>query len=192
LIRALGLAHYWQHLLDEGKFRSITEIAAAEDSDGTQALRLTLRAPAVVDTRLAKPDVAINLEAVLRRVMSLDWQAQGGGVRADVISRHSTNRPRGPPALWGCNRRRGRQELNHGAFSLNRDPRNNFLANFYWKDAPIHDKWGAIFFVIYGFTFKASARFQSSSETIYHFFIGSWTLENPWGHPDHASRVMAG
>ena len=81
----------------------------------------------------------------------------GVGVRAGVISRHSTNRPRGPPALWGCNRRRGRQELNHGAFSLNCDPRNNFLANFYWKDAPIHDKWGAIYFVIYRFTFKASA-----------------------------------
>ena len=30
LIRALGLAHYWQRLLDEGKFRSITDIAAAE------------------------------------------------------------------------------------------------------------------------------------------------------------------
>ena len=27
LIRALGLAHYWQRLLDEGKFRSITDIA---------------------------------------------------------------------------------------------------------------------------------------------------------------------
>ena len=77
MISALGLAHYCQHLLDEGKFRSITEIAAAEDSDGTQALRLTLRAPAVVDTLLAKPDVAINLESGLRRVMPLDWQAQG-------------------------------------------------------------------------------------------------------------------
>ena len=26
---------------------------------------------------LANPDVAINLESVLRRVMPLDWQAQG-------------------------------------------------------------------------------------------------------------------
>ena len=80
LIRALGLAHYWQRLLDEGKFRSITDIAAAEGIDVTQARRLlrsTLLAPAVVDNLLANPDVAVNLEGVLRRVMPLDWQAQG-------------------------------------------------------------------------------------------------------------------
>jgi len=80
LIRALGLAHYWQRLLDEGKYRSITDIAAAEGIDVTQArrvLRLTLLAPAVVDNLLANPDVAVNLESVLRRVMPLDWRAQG-------------------------------------------------------------------------------------------------------------------
>ena len=79
LIRALGLAHYWQRLLDEGKFRSITDIAAAEGIDVTQArrlLRLTLLAPAVVEQLLANPDVAINLESVLRRVMPLDWREQ--------------------------------------------------------------------------------------------------------------------
>ena len=76
LIRALGLAHYWQRLLDEGKFRSITDIAAAEGIDVTQArrfLRLTLLAPAV----LTNPDVAINLESVLRRAIPRDWRAQG-------------------------------------------------------------------------------------------------------------------
>jgi hypothetical protein len=79
LIRALGMAHYWQRLLDEGKFRSITDIAAAECIDVTQArrlLRLTLLAPAVVEGLLANPDVAINLEGVLRRVMPLDWREQ--------------------------------------------------------------------------------------------------------------------
>lgn len=30
LLRALGLAHHWQRLLDEGRFSSMTEIAAAE------------------------------------------------------------------------------------------------------------------------------------------------------------------
>ena len=79
LIRALGLAHYWQRLLDEGKFRSITDIAAAEGIDVTQGrrlLRLTLLAPAVVANLLANPDVAVNLESVLRRVMPLDWREQ--------------------------------------------------------------------------------------------------------------------
>ena len=58
----------------------ITDIAAAEGIDVTQArrlLRLTLLAPAVVEPLLANPDVAINLESVLRRVMPLDWQEQG-------------------------------------------------------------------------------------------------------------------
>ena len=80
LIRALGLAHYWQRLIDEGKFRSITDIAAAEGIDVTQArrlLRLMLLAPTVVEKLLANHEVAINLESVLRRVMPLDWQAQG-------------------------------------------------------------------------------------------------------------------
>jgi len=80
LIRALGLAHFWQRLLDEGKFRSITDIAAAEGIDVTQArrvLRLMLLAPAVVEKLLANPDVAVNLESVLRRAMPLDWQEQG-------------------------------------------------------------------------------------------------------------------
>ena len=78
--RALGLAHYWQRLLDEARFRSITDIAAAEGINVTQArrlLRLTLLGPVVVDNLLANPDVAINLESVLRRVMPLDWRAQG-------------------------------------------------------------------------------------------------------------------
>ena len=39
-------------------------------------LRLTLLAPAVVANLIANPDVVVNLESVLRRVMPLDWQAQ--------------------------------------------------------------------------------------------------------------------
>ena len=37
LMRALGLAHHWQRLLDEGRFSSMTEIAAAEGIDLGQA-----------------------------------------------------------------------------------------------------------------------------------------------------------
>ena len=40
-------------------------------------LRLTLLAPAVVEPLLANPDAASDLESVLRRVMPLDWRAQG-------------------------------------------------------------------------------------------------------------------
>ena len=79
LIRALGLAHYWQRLLDEGKFRSITDIAAAEGIDVTQArrlLRLTLLAPVVGTQLLVETDMSINLEAVLRRAIPRDWREQ--------------------------------------------------------------------------------------------------------------------
>ena len=34
-------------------------------------------APAVMNNLLANPDVAVNLESVLRRVTPLDWRAQG-------------------------------------------------------------------------------------------------------------------
>ena len=53
------------------------EHSAVALRNARRLLRLTLLAPAVVDNLLANPDVAINLESVLRRVMPLDWQAQG-------------------------------------------------------------------------------------------------------------------
>jgi len=39
-LRALGLAHYWQHLLDTGKLGSLREIAAAEGMDLGQVSRI--------------------------------------------------------------------------------------------------------------------------------------------------------
>ena len=71
--------YFWQRLLDEGRAKTITDIAAAESIDVTQArrlLRLTLLAPAVVANLLANPDVVIKLESVLRREMPLDWREQ--------------------------------------------------------------------------------------------------------------------
>ena len=65
---------------------STTEYAVQKEAiDVTQArrlLRLTLLAPPVVANLLANPDVAVNLENVLRRVMPLDWQAQRSGDRS--------------------------------------------------------------------------------------------------------------
>ncbi len=46
-----------------------------------------LLAPAVVDNLLANPDVAVNLEAVLRRVMPLDWREQGAVFALAAVSR---------------------------------------------------------------------------------------------------------
>jgi hypothetical protein len=77
LIRALGLAFYWQRLLDEQRFTSVAEIAAAEDIDVTQVrrvMRLTLLAPEVVERLISTPGVV--LEQVMRRPLSNKWGEQ--------------------------------------------------------------------------------------------------------------------
>ena len=78
-LRALGLAHYWQWLLDEGKHRSITDIAAAEGMDLGQASRvvqLTRLAPEIVEACLAGKDDGWTLERVMRRSIPLRWWQQ--------------------------------------------------------------------------------------------------------------------
>ncbi|MBM4229028.1 MAG: LacI family transcriptional regulator [Gammaproteobacteria bacterium] len=77
LLRALGLAHHWQRLLDEGRFSSMTEIAAAEGIDVTQVrriMRLTVLAPDVIE-RLTSPSIAV-MEQVMRRSWPINWSEQ--------------------------------------------------------------------------------------------------------------------
>ena len=67
LIRALGLAHYWQRLLDDGKVRTIADIAQMEGINITQVrrlLRLNLLAPKIVEN-LMNTSVTL-LEQVIR------------------------------------------------------------------------------------------------------------------------------
>ena len=56
VLRALGLAYYWQSLLDEGKFASLTEIAKAEGIDRayvSRVFKLTRVSPMIVDRALS-------------------------------------------------------------------------------------------------------------------------------------------
>ena len=80
LLRALGLAHYWQRLLDDGKVETIGGIAQLEGLDVTQVrrlLRLTLLAPGLLEQIVSRSDLtSIKLEFVLRRSMPDDWRAQ--------------------------------------------------------------------------------------------------------------------
>jgi hypothetical protein len=79
LVRALGLAHYWQRLLDEGKYQSITEIAAAEGLDlgqSSRISRLTQLAPDIVDACAASGENRPALEQLMRRGFPADWGAQ--------------------------------------------------------------------------------------------------------------------
>lgn len=77
LMRALGLAHHWQRLLDEERAASVAEIAAAEGMDVTQVrrvMRLTLLAPEVIERLGGAPDIV--LEQVMRRPWPNGWSDQ--------------------------------------------------------------------------------------------------------------------
>jgi len=77
LMRALGLAHHWQRLLNEGRVVSAAEIAQAEGLDVSKVhrlLRLTLLAPEVVERLVGSPDLAI--EKVLGRPWPYGWREQ--------------------------------------------------------------------------------------------------------------------
>jgi hypothetical protein len=77
LMRALGLAHHWQRLVDERRVESVAEIAEAEGMDVTQVrrlMRLTLLAPEVLEWMADSSDVA--LEKVMRRPWPCNWAVQ--------------------------------------------------------------------------------------------------------------------
>lgn len=79
LIRALGLAHYWQRLLDEGKYRSLTEIATMEGIDLSQASRtaqLTRLAPHIVESCLFDGRGGPKLEQLARVCLVRTWADQ--------------------------------------------------------------------------------------------------------------------
>lgn len=79
LMRALGLAHHWQRLLDEGRFASITEIAAAEGIDRAQASKiaqLARIAPAIVDACATGQAPGLTLQRLIRGAVPPAWDAQ--------------------------------------------------------------------------------------------------------------------
>ena len=77
LMRAFGLAHHWQRLLDEDRAASVAEISKAEGMDVTQVrriMRLTLLAPEVIERLVGTPDIV--LEQVMRRPWPNGWSEQ--------------------------------------------------------------------------------------------------------------------
>lgn len=79
LMRALGLAHHWQRLLDEGRFSSISEIAQAEGLDlgrTSRIARLAQLAPDIVEACMAGEESGLVLELLIRRAFPADWGAQ--------------------------------------------------------------------------------------------------------------------
>ncbi|MFO1419008.1 MAG: hypothetical protein U1E83_10105 [Methylotetracoccus sp.] len=73
------MAHYWQRLLDESKYRSITEIAAVEGMDLGQAsriARLMQLAPEIIEACMAGDANGLALEHLIRYLFPADWGAQ--------------------------------------------------------------------------------------------------------------------
>lgn len=85
LVRALGLAHHWQRLLDDGRFTSMTEIAQAEGLNPGRVstiARLVHLAPDVVEACLTEGS-GIALEHLIRSgSLPLDWQQQRKMIQA--------------------------------------------------------------------------------------------------------------
>ncbi len=68
LLRALGLAHHWQRLLDEGRCAGLREIAEAEGMDlgrASRIMRLTQLAPEVLESTLRDGRLAVGLSGLL-------------------------------------------------------------------------------------------------------------------------------
>jgi hypothetical protein len=89
LVRALGLAHHWQRLLDDRRFASIGAIAAAEGFDPSLAgriARLSRLAPDVVTACLNGTGNAPTLDRLLRTRIAFEWRQQ-----VEILSR-----PRNP------------------------------------------------------------------------------------------------
>lgn len=79
LIRALGLAHYWQRLLDDGKYRSWTEIAAAEGMDRGQVNRISLLtrlAPEIIQSCLSDHHGGTKMEPLTKACKAVIWSDQ--------------------------------------------------------------------------------------------------------------------
>src|SRR5512147_2976479 len=79
LIRALARAHRWKWMLEEGRYRSVAEIAEAEGvtrSFVNRLLRLTLLAPNIVEAILGGRQLkAMQLEELTGAIAS-EWEKQ--------------------------------------------------------------------------------------------------------------------
>ncbi len=79
LIRALGRAHRWKRLIENGTYGSIKELATAEKVNDTyvgRILRLTLLAPDVVEVILDGRQPRMLQLKDLMRLVSNDWSEQ--------------------------------------------------------------------------------------------------------------------
>lgn len=81
LVKALARAHRWKRMLDDGRYGSVTELAAGEKLDRGylgKILMLTLLAPDIVEAILDGRQSAELGVQVLRQGFSVEWEEQRG------------------------------------------------------------------------------------------------------------------
>jgi hypothetical protein len=79
LIKALARAHRWKWILDDGRYRAVTEFAVVEKLDRDylgRILMLTLLAPDIVETILDGRQPAELGVHVLREGFPVEWEGQ--------------------------------------------------------------------------------------------------------------------
>jgi len=85
LIKALARAHRWKRMLDDGRYGSVTELAAGEKLDRGylgKILMLTLLAPDIVEAIMDGRQPAELGVHVLREGFPVEWGEQ----RADLVA----------------------------------------------------------------------------------------------------------
>lgn len=91
LVKALARAHRWKRLLEEGRYSSLAELAAAEKIDRSylgKMLRLTLLAPDLVEVILdGRQPRELGLPALLE-AMPLTWDEQRVTMAASTTTPH--------------------------------------------------------------------------------------------------------
>ena len=84
LIRALARAFRWKHLLESGRFATVSELAAAEKLDRSfvsHVLQLTLLAPDLVEAILdGKQPATLQLQPLMRG-FPIEWEKQASAIR---------------------------------------------------------------------------------------------------------------
>ena len=79
LVKALARAHRWKKMLDDGRYRTVTELAAGEKLDRGylgRILMLTLLSPDIVEAIMDGRQPAELGVHVLREGVSVAWEEQ--------------------------------------------------------------------------------------------------------------------
>jgi hypothetical protein len=88
IIKALGRAHRWKAMLESGKYRTMTELAGAEEINLSylcRLLRLTLLAPDIAEALLDARYMQVQLLDLLRP-FPLIWAEQRDALKSAVTA----------------------------------------------------------------------------------------------------------